>query len=361
MRTLTTPLCTLEPQHAGHAPELFEVLGDPAIYEYEGQPPPSLERLTAGLQRKQSRRSPDGSEHWLNWVVRRPDGALAGYVQATVLPGGEALVGYELASRHWRQGLGSAAVAAMLAEVTATCGVHRFVALLKRANLRSRGLLHKLGFTPMPAELAAAHDAPADEEVLHRPAWPLAALTTALTPPTLHTERLILRPPDAAAAGLYQRFYTDAAASRAYGGPLTPAAAWARLLADRGSWAVLGWGVWVLQRRPPGDGPASSWVDPAADPSAGLLGICGYWQGPGWPRELTWWLLPEARGTGLAAEASQAVIRHAFETWHWPAVDTCMNDDNAAARALALRLGLAPVARVTCPDGEARHLHRRWA
>jgi [ribosomal protein S5]-alanine N-acetyltransferase len=350
MRTLTTPLCTLEPQVAGHAPELFEVLSDPAIYTFEGQPPPSLERLTAGLQRKESRRSPDGREHWLNWVVRRPTGELAGYVQATVLPGGEALVGYELASRHWGQGLGSSAVAAMLAEVSATCGVHRFVALLKRANLRSRRLLHKLGFSPMPAELAAAHAPPPDEDVLHRPAWPLPHDTPV---PTLHTERLILRPPDAAAAGLYQRFYSDAAASRAYGGPLTPGAAWARLLADRGSWAVLGFGVWVLQRRPPADGPG--------DGPAELLGTCGYWQGPGWPRELTWWLLPEARGSGLAAEASQAAIRQALQAWHWPAVDTVMNDDNAPARALAQRLGLAPVARIPCPDGLARDLHRRWA
>jgi [ribosomal protein S5]-alanine N-acetyltransferase len=350
MRTLTTALCTLEPQVAGHAAELFEVLCDPAIYEFEGQPPPSLERLTAGLQRKESRRSPDGSEHWLNWVVRRPGGELAGYVQATVLPDGQALVGYEFASRHWRQGLGSSAVAAMLAEVTATCGVHRFVALLKRANGRSRGLLHKLGFVPMPAELAAAHAAPPDEDVLHRPAWPARP---GHEPPTLHTERLILRPPDAVAARLYQRFYTDASASRAYGGPLTPGAAWARLLADRGSWPVQGLGVWVLQRRPPGDAPG--------DPGDGLIGTCGFWQGPGWPRELTWWLLPEARGTGLAAEASRAVIEQALHAWHWPAVDTCMNDDNAPARALALRLGMAPVARVTCPDGLARDLHRRWA
>ena len=105
MNTLRTPLCVLEPQVVAHAEEMFVVLCDPAIYQFEGVPPPSVERLAAGYRRRESRISPDGQEQWLNWVVRRlPGGEATGYVQATVLAGGVSYVGYEFASRFWRQG-----------------------------------------------------------------------------------------------------------------------------------------------------------------------------------------------------------------------------------------------------------------
>lgn len=166
MNTLHTPCCILEPQVEAHAPEMFPVLSDPAIYEFEGVPPPSVEALAAGFRRKQARVSPDGRDQWLNWVVRRtPGGALAGYVQATVLPSGASLIGYELASPHWRQGIGSAAVRAVLDELVAAYAVHTVVAVLKRANHRSEGLLRHLGFVPGSAEDALVYEAGPDEIV----------------------------------------------------------------------------------------------------------------------------------------------------------------------------------------------------
>lgn len=155
---------------------------------------------------------------------------------------------------------------------------------------------------------------------------------------TLQTDRLTLLPPDAAAEQLYEEFYTDAQASAAYGGPLTSEAARARLAADIGAWHLQGFGVWVVQRRQQHD----------------LVGVCGFWQGRGWPRELTWWLLPRARGAGLAQEASQAAIRHAYRAFGWPSVETYMHDSNESARALALRLGGILTARQLFPDGLER-------
>ena len=163
MRTLQSPLCTLEPQVVAHAAEMFLVLSDPAIYEYEGEPPPSIDRLADGYRRRESRISPDGSEKWLNWVVRLPTGELAGYVQATVLPTGVSYVGFEFASRYWRRGLGTAAVGALLQELASTYGVHTFVAILKTANFRSMGLLRRLGFEPASAEQAAEFESESDE------------------------------------------------------------------------------------------------------------------------------------------------------------------------------------------------------
>lgn len=166
MNTLTGTRCILEPQVEAHAPEMFEVLCDPAIYEFEGVPPPSVERLAAGFRRKESRVSPNGTEQWLNWVVRLPGVGLAGYVQATLYPSGAAYVGYEFASKHWRQGIGSAAVALMLEELKINYRVHTFVAVLKTANFRSLGLLCKLGFGPGSPEDAVLYEAEPDETTL---------------------------------------------------------------------------------------------------------------------------------------------------------------------------------------------------
>jgi [ribosomal protein S5]-alanine N-acetyltransferase len=160
--------------------------------------------------------------------------------------------------------------------------------------------------------------------------------------PVLHTARLALLAPSAAHAPLYEAFYTDAGASAAYGGPLTNEAARARLAGDIETWQLRGFGVWVVQRRDTGD----------------VVGVCGFWQGTGWPTELTWWLLPAARGTGIATEASRAAIRHACRDFGWPAVETYMNDTNQAARALVLRLGGVKVDRRMFPDGLERDVFR---
>jgi ribosomal-protein-alanine N-acetyltransferase len=101
----------LEPQTVTHAEEMFTVLSDPAIYENE--PPPSLEWLRARFARfarLESRRSPDGQEQWLNWVIRLPTSDLAGYVQATVRSNGRTAIAYEMSSRYWGRGLASQAV-----------------------------------------------------------------------------------------------------------------------------------------------------------------------------------------------------------------------------------------------------------
>jgi RimJ/RimL family protein N-acetyltransferase len=166
MRTLDADICTLEPQVEAHAVEMFAVLCDPAIYEFEGEPPPSVEALAAAYRRKESRRSPDGSQVWLNWVVRLPGGDLAGYVQATVMPGGYSYIGYEFSSRYWRRGIASAAVGAILRELGREYHVHQLVAVLKKSNHRSQGLLTKLGFMEAPPDQGAKFEPEPDELVM---------------------------------------------------------------------------------------------------------------------------------------------------------------------------------------------------
>lgn len=163
MRTLTAPLCTLEPQVAAHASAMFGVLSDPAIYEFENAAPASEAWLTQRFTRLEARQSTDGSQQWLNWVVRLPSGELAGYVQATLVRDHVAYVAYELASPFWRRGIGSSAVSAMLLELESHYATRTFVAVLKAANYRSMGLLTRLRFTNVSSEQANAWGAEPDE------------------------------------------------------------------------------------------------------------------------------------------------------------------------------------------------------
>ena len=147
---------------------MFEVLCDPAIYEFENQPPQSLEWLEGRFRKLESRHSSDGSELWLNWVIRLPSGALAGFIQATVLPEPNAYVAYELTSRFWRQGIGSTALTAVIRELSATYGVHNCIAVFKERNFRSQALLRSLAFTGVPPAGVAPVACEPDELVMYK-------------------------------------------------------------------------------------------------------------------------------------------------------------------------------------------------
>jgi RimJ/RimL family protein N-acetyltransferase len=158
MRVVETPALTLEPQTTAHAEAMFAVPRDPALYEFEQSPPPSLEWLRARFERLESRRSPDGGEQWLNWVIRLPTREPIGYVQATVDSEHRAAIAYVLSSAHWGRGLARRAVEAMIAELVAHHGVRRVSAVLKRENHRSLRLLERLGFaTASDQEISEVH------------------------------------------------------------------------------------------------------------------------------------------------------------------------------------------------------------
>src|SRR5512146_2057127 len=118
MRMLGGGDLVLEPQVAAHAPALFAVLHQPGVYDFlDEEPPLSLEEWTERLTELESRRSPDGSEHWLNWaIVHR--GEVVGFVQATARDDA-ATIAYLLGSAHWGAGLAAAATALMLDELKA--------------------------------------------------------------------------------------------------------------------------------------------------------------------------------------------------------------------------------------------------
>ncbi|MFD1795665.1 GNAT family N-acetyltransferase [Paracoccus aurantiacus] len=156
----------------------------------------------------------------------------------------------------------------------------------------------------------------------------------------LTTARLTLRMPDARDHASYSAFFADAEASRFYGGPLLPYQAWERLAADIGHFMLKGFGRFVIEK----DGQ--------------VIGGCGILDVDGWPgHELTWWLLPAARGQGIAQEASRAVLAWAGTELGWPRVETHFRDENTAARRLTESLGGTKQRRETFPDGIDRDIY----
>jgi RimJ/RimL family protein N-acetyltransferase len=170
MRTIVTAALTLEPQVASHAEKMFIVLGDPAIYEYENEPPPSLYWLRIRFAKLESRLSTNGREQWLNWVIRLPSTELIGYVQATVRRDGGAAIAYVLSSGYWGRGLAHEAVEGMIQELAEHYQVTYVYAVLKRANTRSLGLLERLGFSPAPPEDHGEYEVEAEELLMRRAA-----------------------------------------------------------------------------------------------------------------------------------------------------------------------------------------------
>lgn len=160
--------------------------------------------------------------------------------------------------------------------------------------------------------------------------------------PEIETERLILRGPVASDFPVYREFFADAEASAFYGGPLDADKAWRVLATDLGHWGLRGYGRWAV-----------------IDKSSGrMVGGCGLWWPEGYPRsELTWWIVPQARRHGYAFEASCAAVRFGYRTLGWSLVETHMNDENAAAKHLAEKLGGSIIVRELFPDGLERNVY----
>ncbi len=171
MHALHTPRLVLEPLRREHAAAMFPLLQDPSIYTHlDHGPPPTLAHLEGVYTRLEARRSPDGREQWLNWILfpresaeqgkehataahqAAEPAAPLGVVQATVLAGGRAWVAYELPAAHRGRGHAREAVQAMMAELAASFGVQQFMATVEADNERSIHLLRKLGFREASAQ-----------------------------------------------------------------------------------------------------------------------------------------------------------------------------------------------------------------
>ncbi|HEX6017710.1 MAG TPA: GNAT family N-acetyltransferase [Burkholderiaceae bacterium] len=145
---LHTPRLRLEPQREHHADALFPLLADARLYEHIPlEPPASLPSLREQLARLSTRRSPDDSELWLNWVMVEPrSGACVGRVQATVRAERPAYLAYEVFPPHWRRGYATEGCARVIRWLIDELHVDGFMAEVDSLNAASLRLLERLGF-----------------------------------------------------------------------------------------------------------------------------------------------------------------------------------------------------------------------
>jgi RimJ/RimL family protein N-acetyltransferase len=160
----------------------------------------------------------------------------------------------------------------------------------------------------------------------------------------LVTERLELWRPQIGDRPLLEAMM-EPAAVRQYLGAMEPSTAdvFARLLRNAGSWALYGYGTFMVRER-------------GKHAIAGNCGVFHSWRGLGEDfddKPEAGWILGESHfGKGIAREAMEAVLDW-FDREHGKReVVAMISPDNAPSIKLAQRLGFAPTRLGTLPGGE---------
>jgi RimJ/RimL family protein N-acetyltransferase len=131
-------------------------LDDFALHRYLGGRPASVDQLWERYRRQSVGRSPDGTEGWLNWVVRhRESGTPVGTVQATLSRTGEgsqAELAWVIATGCQRRGYAVEAAAGMAAWLRGL-GISRFVAHVHPEHKASQRVAERLGLSATGVEV----------------------------------------------------------------------------------------------------------------------------------------------------------------------------------------------------------------
>ena len=144
---LTTGRLRLEPLRLDHADEMVDLLADPALYAFTGGEPPTLDELRLRYQWQISGRSPDGTEEWLNWIVRlAADGRTIGFVQATFVDG-RADVAWLIGVAWQGSGYATEAAQAMI-DWLRLRGVEAITAHIHADHAASSAVASRLGLAP---------------------------------------------------------------------------------------------------------------------------------------------------------------------------------------------------------------------
>ena len=138
----------------------------------------------------------------------------------------------------------------------------------------------------------------------------------------LTTERLTMRPHDLSDYPTFRTFWMSDRACH-IGGPLKhDHEVWRQFSAERGHWALRGFGLWTLVAKD----TAVGWVGLQQPP---------HYEAP----ELAWHLTAGAEGAGLAQEAARAALAHGRKILGIGRVISYVATANTRSMRLAERLG----------------------
>lgn len=147
-RTLDSEKLQLEPLNINHAPEMFEVLKDPLIYQYiPDMPPSSLEVLIKRYKFLSDESSSESNQLWFNWLIRiKNTNECAGYIQATTYPDNTGDFAFVLSSKYWGQGIAYEASLLAMDFLQKQHDIKELYATVSNHNNRSIKLLSRLKF-----------------------------------------------------------------------------------------------------------------------------------------------------------------------------------------------------------------------
>jgi RimJ/RimL family protein N-acetyltransferase len=161
---IDTPRLQLSPLRPADADDLFAVLDDRSLHRFTGGRPDSIDELRSRIGGWASERSPDGSQAWLNWIVRigsRGDlepGLAIGTMQATVtmspvevgsvdVAPSAAEVAWVIGAEFQERGFASEAARALVRWL-AEAGAMRIEAHIHPEHAASEGVARAAGFQP---------------------------------------------------------------------------------------------------------------------------------------------------------------------------------------------------------------------
>jgi RimJ/RimL family protein N-acetyltransferase len=138
----------LEPLQVAHASEVAHVFDDLRLHTFIGGTPATEAQLVDRYRRQVAGWSPDRSERWQNWVVRRRvDDQVVGTVQATVTVRGRHLaaeVAWVVATAYQRHGHAKDAASTMV-QWLRSLGVSVVAAHVHPDHQASQGVARALG------------------------------------------------------------------------------------------------------------------------------------------------------------------------------------------------------------------------
>jgi RimJ/RimL family protein N-acetyltransferase len=252
-------------------------------------------------------------------------------------------IGYAVWPAHRRSRVATRAVATATEHGFATLGLTRVTLLHATGNAASCAVATRCGYAYEGVERSALdhgdgvlHDVHRHARLSIDPPGPADAAPVPLDVPVVEADGLVLRPWHADDAAVYLRGLTDPEVARwkPLGAPMDEDDARRRI---------------ARAHRRAREGSAVTWAVEVDGVVAGSVGLCGVNLVDRWANA-SYWVLPEARGAGVAVRALGAATAYAFERLDLHRVQLQHAVANAASCRVAEKAGfdLEAVHRESC-------------